>query len=774
MPAAYFAADAPTYGWLSGEALRIWVEHGPGPAQLGATSHAADAAVALLDDYAVGYRALCRFLAVGEARGYEPTTSQVRHLFSIHCCWFEPLENAVDQGRRAREGLLAGGDLTTAGYTYHVTAFDLLDCAPSLDGFVAEVEAGLELVRRTGHERVGQWLDCYRWLAGVLRGESPAAAEGVPADRYAGSPLALFFAHFTRALAAAVFDDPVELGRHSGAAMALLSFAGGFYQLAVVRLLRGLALAGQARATEGDERGGVLAELDDLTKWLAARAADAPDNFLHLLRLVEAERAWAVGDFRAAVAGFDAARREVMGRERPWHQALIAERAARFYLAHGLEHAGHDALAQARQGYLAWGATAKVEQLDWAYPILRPHADATGERGDHPGDHADRRSTVTTGTIDLLGILSASQALSSETSVERLHARVVDVLGAMTGATGVQLLLWNDDRQDWLLPMPGGTAPVTGAGPDPQAPMSVLRYAQRTGEPLVVGDATEDERFARDPYFAGLTCCSLLALPILSRGELRALLVLENRLIRSAFTAERLDAVKLIAGQLAVSLDNAESRAELTASRARVVAAADQARRRIERDLHDGAQQGFVNTILMLDLARRALAGVSGQAPVLLAEALEQAKRANQQLRELAHGIHPGIVRAGGLGPALEELTGRCPIPVTLDMHPQARLAEHIEVTAYLVVSEALTNAAKHAHASRVQVTVETADGDVRLSVADDGVGGADPSRGSGLVGLKDRVEAVGGRLSVHSRPGQGTRLLATLPLDLDLETRPG
>ena len=121
-----------------------------------------------------------------------------------------------------------------------------------------------------------------------------------------------------------------------------------------------------------------------MTRWLAARAADAPDNFLHLLRLLEAERAWAVGDFRAAVLAFDAARREAAQRQRPWHRALITERAARFYLAHGVEHAGYDLLAQARQEYLAWGATAKVDQLDWAYPTLRPQPDATAGQQRRP------------------------------------------------------------------------------------------------------------------------------------------------------------------------------------------------------------------------------------------------------------------------------------------------------------------------------------------------------------------------------------------------------
>jgi GAF domain-containing protein len=141
---------------------------------------------------------------------------------------------------------------------------------------------------------------------------------------------------------------------------------------------------------------------------------------------------------------------------------------------------------------------------------------------------------------------------------------VVEVLGAMTGATGVHLLLWSDERQDWLLPAPdsGGIIPVTGTGHEHAVPMSVVRYAQRTREPLVVGDATRDDRFARDPYFDDVTSCSLLVVPILSRGTLRALMLLENRFIGGAFTTGRLDAVGLVAGQLAVSLDNAQMYAE--------------------------------------------------------------------------------------------------------------------------------------------------------------------------------------------------------------------
>jgi signal transduction histidine kinase len=760
MPAAYFAADPATYGWLSGEALRIWVEHGPSPALLGAAGHAAVAAVALRGDYAVGYRALRRFLAAGEARGYEPGTSRARFLFAFHCCWFEPLENGVQQAQRAREGLLAGGDLANAAYTYNVTAFYLLDCAPALDGFVAEVEAGLAFARRTGNERVGQLLDCYRWLAGVLGGESPAAAEAVPADRD-GNLLALFDAHLTWAVAAAIFGDLAGLARHTAAAMPLPS-AVGLYPSAVARLLRGLALAGQARAAGGDQRAGLLAELDEVTGWLAARATDAPENFLHLVRLLEAERAWAAGDFRAAALAFDAARRVAAGRQRPWHRALIAEHAARFYLAHGADHAGSALLAEARHDYGSWGATAKAAQLDWAYPAPTPAPDATG--GGRPGESPPRRAAVTAGTIDLLGIVSASQALSSETSIGRLHARVAEVLGAMTGATAVHLLLWDDGRQAWLRPAPGGTVPAGGPGHQDAAPLSVLRYVQRTGEPLVVADAAGDDRFARDPYFGDVGFCSLLAVPILSRGMLRAVLLLENRLIRGAFTTERLDAVKLIGAQLAVSLDNAQLYAELTASRARIVATADETRRRIERDLHDGAQQRLISLGLFL---RAAQAGMPPEHGAQLDRAVAEAVGALDELREYARGIHPAILNEKGLGPALEALAFRSPIPVILGMRAEGRLPGHVEISAYYVVAEALTNAARHARASAVSVEIEVDGEVVRVAVRDDGAGGASFSGGTGLVGLKDRVEAVGGRIYLDSPSGAGTSLRVDIPLTI-------
>jgi signal transduction histidine kinase len=216
---------------------------------------------------------------------------------------------------------------------------------------------------------------------------------------------------------------------------------------------------------------------------------------------------------------------------------------------------------------------------------------------------------------------------------------------------------------------------------------------------------------------------------------------------------------------VATAIANAESRAELDASRARIVATADATRRRIERDLHDGAQQQLVTLALELRAAQRSAPPELREHRGELSHIAEGLANVLDGLREIALGIHPAILAEGGLGPALKTLAHRSPIPVALDVRVEGRLPEPIEVAAYYVVSEALTNAAKYAQASVVRVSVEVRDGVLRVAVSDDGVGGADPNRGSGLLGLRDRAEAIGGTLSLLSPEDAGTSLRLELPL---------
>jgi signal transduction histidine kinase len=216
---------------------------------------------------------------------------------------------------------------------------------------------------------------------------------------------------------------------------------------------------------------------------------------------------------------------------------------------------------------------------------------------------------------------------------------------------------------------------------------------------------------------------------------------------------------------VATAVANAESRAEVSASRARVVAAADETRRRIERNLHDGTQQRLVSLGLELRAAEALASQDQTELRAQLSNAMESLTGALEELQEISRGIHPASLSRGGLAPALKALARRSSVPVELSLDLGSRLPGRVEVATYYVVSEALANAAKHAGASGVWVDAVTEDGVVRVSIADDGVGGADPSAGSGLVGLRDRVEALGGELSISSAPGEGTALEATIPI---------
>jgi signal transduction histidine kinase len=217
---------------------------------------------------------------------------------------------------------------------------------------------------------------------------------------------------------------------------------------------------------------------------------------------------------------------------------------------------------------------------------------------------------------------------------------------------------------------------------------------------------------------------------------------------------------------IATAVSNMETRTELTASRARVVAAADETRRRLERDLHDGIQQRLVSLALELRTAESMVHQPSDELTAQLAGIAAGLTGSLDELREISRGIHPAILSEGGLEPALRALARRSAIPVRLDVDVESRLDEPVEVAAYYVASEAFANAAKHARASVLELQMNRRDGCLVLSIRDDGVGGADPRRGSGLVGLIDRVEALGGTISVASPAGDGTSLQVKIPLD--------
>jgi signal transduction histidine kinase len=260
---------------------------------------------------------------------------------------------------------------------------------------------------------------------------------------------------------------------------------------------------------------------------------------------------------------------------------------------------------------------------------------------------------------------------------------------------------------------------------------------------------------------------SSVASPIIVEGRRWGAMTVSAREVLPVDTEERLEKFTEL---IATAIANAESRSELAESRRRIVAASDEARRRIERDLHDGTQQRLVSLSLALRAAEADVPPGSGSLQSELSAVVAGLTEALEDLQELSRGIHPAILSQGGLAPALRTLARRSTIRVdlNLDVGRGSRLPEPVEVAAYFVASEALANATKHAQASRIELSLVPFDGSLLLSIRDDGVGGADAARGSGLVGLTDRVEALGGRIDVESAPGGGTSLVATLPLDVE------
>jgi signal transduction histidine kinase len=256
---------------------------------------------------------------------------------------------------------------------------------------------------------------------------------------------------------------------------------------------------------------------------------------------------------------------------------------------------------------------------------------------------------------------------------------------------------------------------------------------------------------------------SSVGCPVVVEGRLWGVIAASSRR-EGAFPAETESQIGEFTELVATAIANADSRDELIASRARIVAAADDARRRIRRDLHDGAQQRLVHALITLKLARKSLEEGDPKADELLDEGLEHTESAISALRELSHGILPSVLTRGGLLAGVESLVSRMSLPVSIDVDGQ-RFPRVIEATAYFVVSEALTNVVKHSGAQQAEVSARASDGMLRVEIRDDGEGGAPSDGGTGLVGLRDRVSALGGSLRIESPPGGGTRLVMTLPL---------
>jgi signal transduction histidine kinase len=329
------------------------------------------------------------------------------------------------------------------------------------------------------------------------------------------------------------------------------------------------------------------------------------------------------------------------------------------------------------------------------------------------------------------------------------------------GETMTMIAAWSDRAHPF---QPGTRWPYHGSG--------LAAGVRRTGRAGLVDDYSPRRgAFTAKAREVGLSIVA--GAPIIVDGAVWGLMMIGSA--DGLLPGRTEDRLAEFTELLGTAVANTQSRTELSASRARIVAAADETRRRLERDLHDGIQQRLVSLALkagtMATMTPQPVDKIQGD----LSRLADGLGTAVDELREVSHGIHPAILSEAGLGPALEALARRSAVPVELHLNLGPRLGEHVEAAGYYIASEAITNVAKHAQATVIDLRADGCDGALILSVSDDGIGGADPSRGSGIIGLKDRVEALGGTISVLSPAGRGTALHVQLPAGpMAAPTQPG
>ena len=347
----------------------------------------------------------------------------------------------------------------------------------------------------------------------------------------------------------------------------------------------------------------------------------------------------------------------------------------------------------------------------------------------------------------------------------RVFSTVTAEVGGLLGAQTANMVRYRHD----------GTAYVIGGWNEPGVPsVPVGAEIVLDGETLAPKICRNGQPERVDDY-SGLTgelatklqelgIRSGVGAPIVLDGELWGAVVVSSMDINTFAPGDE-HRIAAFTELVAMALANAEAREQLAASRARVVAAGDGERRRLERNLHDGAQQRLVALAIGLRITDRLVDTDPGAAHEALTRANEELAATLAELRELARGLHPAVLSDHGLEPAIRSLMQRAPLPVELTFEVEERPSDSVEVAAYYVIAESLTNVAKYAHATVARVEVRALGDRLLIEVADDGVGGADHTNGSGLLGLEDRVAALGGRLHVESVPDQGTSVRADLPV---------
>jgi diguanylate cyclase (GGDEF)-like protein len=545
--------------WLVLRNVRLCVEHGFCDAMLSSMCRLIYATIAGRNDYATGYRTARIALDMPVAPDRIAIVARAKYIFAVAANhWFQPVSDSTAHAHAAFPDLLRAGDLETSCLTFRVSQVSVFETCAKLEELKSESEQALAFARKTGNRHCEQVYLTFRQLVRALEGKTIGPGhfddseftEAMHLAEVQGNVMALCYFHIYRALAACLFHDNAAFSWHAERSASYTPQFVGMYPNILANLLQSLAIIQKLRTAPPLESTSLQETLARNQAWLAARAADAPMNFGHLHDLVKAEELEVLGEPWQAQTMFEQAARKATAHQRPWHHALILERAGRFHMRHGLENAGRALLASAHDHFRLWGAEGKVLALRTEYPFIGSSRIA---------DDGRMHETA----LDYVAVLRASHALASETSLPLLVSRVVELVAQLTGATDVLLLLL-DDVGEWRLEGAWHSGEMTATERPTMEEAerrrltspTVARIIMNTLKPLVSDDAVIDSRFKDDPHFLGKPLCSLLALPVFVQGRVSGLLTLENSAYRGTFRASQIETVSMLSVQLAISIEN--------------------------------------------------------------------------------------------------------------------------------------------------------------------------------------------------------------------------
>lgn len=544
--------------------------HGYTPAGLHLYASVSSALVPLRNDYRMAYTAAREGMRLAEKSAYKNETFCIYHTFSlVDCHWFEDVKNSIPYARESLAGNHAVGDFEFACYSYFTTQQAVLETCQRLGELAAESEAAQSYAAKMENQHaLGSYLSyaqLYKALKGATRTpgsfEDDAFSEALHLENVRGDPMAQCYYYILRGLSAAIYLDYDTAFELTEKAVPLLSTLTGFYLLALHNFLHSLSVCKRLENHDcgAEERRRLWGTLEANQKWLGERAADSPANFLHLHSVIDAEITALRGTAAELVARYEQAMEQAATAGRPYHYAMICELAAMRFLKRKAPATAGNFLREAYSAYLAWEAEGKVEQLRRNSTSLLTvrHAARRGA----VGTLSMSGNGMTQSAIDFNALITASQTISGEMELTAILDKLISILQEVSGAQDIYYLT-QDGEGGYLIRAEGHCengrhlAEELPARAD-RVSLGVVHYVVRTGETIVLDNASTSNVFEQDEHIAAFGSRSVLCMPVINKGDLKGVLYLENRLVDGAFDKGRLEALTIIASQLAISLENA-------------------------------------------------------------------------------------------------------------------------------------------------------------------------------------------------------------------------